>query len=175
MDEAIGNLAMITRVSSWWLCTQLVSACVKTISSSCGAWPLKGLDLVAYTMVWGSFFALHINMSRTRRPLLTLQGPQNIILTSLLSSVRSTFPPNLRDFSLYGWALLAIGLVSTCGLETTLGIAIHCNTTIKSESVYCAVVACGGKYVCLLVTTLGFTVCCNTTIRPEFFHCVLVT
>ena len=85
------------------------------------------------------------------------------------------FPLNLRVFCLHGRALLATGLVSACGLATTLGIVIHCNTAIRPNSIYYALVACGVKYACLLATTLGIAVCCNTVIRPESVNFALVT
>ena len=62
-----------------------------------------------------------------------------------------------------------------CGLVTTLGVAVYCNTTIRPESVRCALVACGVKYIRLLVTTLGIAVHCNTTIRLEFVRYTLMT
>ena len=76
---------------------------------------------------------------------------------------------------MYGRALLVTGLMFTCGLATTFGIAIRCNTTIKLKSVHCTLVACGVKYIYLLATTLGIAVYYNTTIIPEFVRCVLMT
>ena len=54
-----------------------------------------------------------------------------------------------------------------CGLAITLGVAVRCNTSIRSKFVCCALVAWGIKYVCLLAITLGVAICYNTAIRPE--------
>ena len=83
--------------------------------------------------------------------------------------------PSLRVFSLYGKTLLATELMSTCGLVTTLGIIVRCNTTIRPKSVRCVLVACGVKYVRPLVTTLGIVVCYHIAIRPESVCCALMT
>ena len=53
-----------------------------------------------------------------------------------------------------------------CGLPSTLGLAVHCNTAIRLWSVCYVLVPYRLKFVCLLVTTLGIVVCCNTVIRP---------
>ena len=86
----------------------------------------------------------------------------------------ASISPNLGVFCLYGRALLATGFMFACGLATTLGVAVYCNTAIRRESVRCALVAYGAKYVRLLATTLGVAVCCNTTIRTESVRCVLM-
>ena len=59
----------------------------------------------------------------------------------------------------------------TCGLVTTLSIVIRCNTTIRSEFIYCTLVAYGVKYVHLFVTTLGIAIRYNATIRLESVRC----
>ena len=92
----------------------------------------------------------------------------NIILTSLLSGTWLAFPSNFRVFYLHGQALLVTELMFACGLVTTFGVAVRCNTTIKLESVRCALVACGVKSIPLLATTLGIIVHCNIAIRLEF-------
>ena len=127
------------------------------------------------TTVWGSLFAFCKYLSHTRRPFLTLQSPPNIIITSLFSGVWLTFPPKLRVFYLHGRVLLEIGLVSACGLATTLGIAVRCYTTIRLESAHCTLVACDVKYIHPLATTLNIAIRCNTTIRPESVHWALMT
>ena len=127
------------------------------------------------TIVWESFFEFWEYLSRVHQAFLTSRGPPNIIPTFLLSGVWLTFLPNLGVFCLNGWALLVIRLMSTCGLTTTLSIAICYNTTIRPEFVYCALVACGVKYVRVLATTLDITVRCNTCIRLEFVCYVLMT
>ena len=63
--------------------------------------------------------------------------------------------PSLRVFHMHGLALLAVGPVSACGLAITLSIVVYCNTTIKMESVWCTLKACGIKYVRLLAETFG--------------------
>ena len=85
------------------------------------------------------------------------------------------FPLILGVFYLHGQTLLAIGPVTTYGLATTLSIAVHCNITIRPESVCWALVAYSIKYVRLLATTLGITVRCNKAIRPESVRCALMT
>ena len=82
---------------------------------------------------------------------------------------------DLKVFCLHERALLAIGLMFPCGLATTLGIIVRCNTAIKLESVRCALVAYGVKYVRLLVTTLGVAIHCSTVIRLESLRCTLMT
>ena len=114
-------------------------------------------------------------MSLAHQPFPTLRGLPNIILTSLFSSVWLAFLPNLGVFCLHGRVLLVIGLMSACGLVTTLGITVRCNIVIRPESVRCALVIYDVKYVHLLATTLGIAVYCNTTIRPEFVYCTLIT
>ena len=110
-----------------------------------------------------------------RRPILASRDPWNIILTSLLLGIWLAFPPNLGVFCLHGRAFLAIGLVSACGLATTLDITFRCNTIIRSEFVCCALVACDTKYVHLLATSLNIIVRCNTAIRSESVRCMLIT
>ena len=105
----------------------------------------------------------------------TSRGPLNIILTSHLSGVWLAFPPNIGVFCLHRRVFLAIGLIFTCGLATTLSVAIRWNIAVRPESICCVLVACGVKYVRLLVTTLGVAICCNTTIKPKSVRCVLVT
>ena len=114
-------------------------------------------------------------MSHACRPLSTSRGPPNIILTSLFSGVRPAFPPNLGVFCLHERALLAIGLISTCNLVTTLGIVVRFNIAIKLESVHYALVACCSKYVHLLATTLSFVIRCTTAIRLGSDRCTLMT
>ena len=165
---------MITRESLWMLCTQLVSAFVKTISSGYGAWPTRGLDLVECTMAWGGFFAFHVFVSRTSA---TPSFGRSLEYHPDISSFRymAGISPNLRIFFLHGWALLAIGFVSTRGLATTLGITVHYNTTIRTESVCCALVPCSVKCVCLLTTTLDIVIRYNIAIRSESVCYELIT
>ena len=114
-------------------------------------------------------------MSHARRPFPTPLSPLIIIPTSLLLGVWLAFLPNLGVFCLHRRALLAIGLVSACGLATSLSIIVRCNTAIKPESVHSALVACSVKYVHLLAITLNIAIRCNTTIRLESVRCTLMT
>ena len=84
-------------------------------------------------------------------------------------------PPNLRVLCLYGRVLLVIELMFSYGLATTLDVIVRCNTAIISESIRCALIACGVKYVCLLATTLNVIVHCNIAIRSLFVRCTLMT
>ena len=59
----------------------------------------------------------------------------------------ASISPNLGVFCMHRQALLVIRLVSTCGLVTTLGIVVCCNTVFRLESVHCTLVVCDVKYV----------------------------
>ena len=87
----------------------------------------------------------------------------------------SRSPLNHGIFYLYRRALLVTGLMFTYGLVITLGIVVHCNTTIRPKSVRYVLVACSVKYVHLIATTLSVTIRCNTTIKSESVHCALMT
>ena len=100
--------------------------------------------------------------------------PQISCSTFLLSGIWLAFPPSLEVFCLRGRALLVIRPVTTCGLATTFGIAICCNTAIRPEFVRCTLVVCDVKCVCPLSTTLSITIWCNTAIRPESIYCALI-
>ena len=117
---------------------------------------------------------LRISIWRTSAILDISRSPE---YHSDISSFRcmGSISPNLGTFFLHERAFLAIGLVSACGLATTLDIAIYCNTTIRPKFVRYALVACGVKYVRILATTLSIVICCNTAIRPEFVRYALMT
>ena len=127
------------------------------------------------TTIYSGFFTFCKYLSHTCRPFPTSRSPLNIILTYLLSGVRLAFPPNLGVFFLHEQALLAVGLVSTCSLATTLSIAVRCNIAIRPKSVRYTLVACDVKYIFLLMTILAIAVLRNTAIRPESVHCALMT
>ena len=95
------------------------------------------------------FLSFCAYLFHTRRPFQTSQGPSNIIPTSLISGIQLAFPPSFGVFRLHRRALLAIGPVTACGLVTTLGIAVYCNTTIRPKFVCCALVTCSIKYALL--------------------------
>ena len=145
------------------------------MSSGCGVQPLRSLELVVCTTVWGGLFAFCEFLYRVCRLSPSSWGPPNIILTSLLSGVWLAFPYNLGVFCLHGRVLLATGLMFACSLTTTLDFVVRCNTPIRSEFVYCALVAYNVKYVCLLAITLDIAVCYNTTTRLESVCCALMT
>ena len=151
----LATLVVMTRVSSWGLCTQLALAYVRTMSSGCGAWHIRGLESMVYATVWDSVFAFCKYLFHARRPFSTSRGPLNIISTSLLSGVWLAFLLNLGVFYLYGRALLVIGLVFPCGLATTLSIIVYCNIAIRPEFFRCTLIACGIKYVHLLMQLLA--------------------
>ena len=123
-------------------------------------------------MAWGDFFAFRVYLSSTPT-ILDLTRSSEYHLDLSFSGICLAFPPSLGVFRLYRRALLAIGLVTSYGLATTLDIVIHCNIAIKSESVCSALLACGVKYVRPLATTLDIAVRCNTAIRLESVHCAL--
>ena len=57
-------------------------------------------------------------------------------------------------------------------LATTLGIVVHCNTTV-TKSVYYALMTRAQLFVCYLATTISIVIRCDTAISPESIHCVL--
>ena len=96
-----------------------------------------------------------------------------IVSTSLFIGESSVCSLSPAGYCMYGLALFAIGLSPTYGLATTPDLAIHCNTTIKLESICCTLVTCRLIIVCQLVTTLDTAIHCNTTIRPKSVHSAL--
>ena len=70
--------------------------------------------------------------------------------------------------------IFVIGLSPACGLVTTLGLAIHCNTAIRSESVRCMLVTYRLLSIRPLVKTLDVVVHCNAAIRLKFVRCAIL-
>ena len=104
----------------------------------------------------------------------TLQGSLSVVSTSSFMGESLVFSLSPTRFCHYGLALFAIGLSLTCGLATTLDLAVYCTTAIIPEFVYCALVNYGLLSVYQLATTPGIVICCNTAIRPESVYCTLV-
>ena len=73
--------------------------------------------------------------------------------------------PSFGVFCLYGLALFATGLVSTCSLVTTLDISVYSKIAIRPEFVRYALVAYRVKCVYPLETTLNIVVRYNIAIK----------